>query len=132
MVQPVRSRGARFLIPKEGKFPGNQQSRRSNARQSAHVKNEKQYEALKDKGSRRRRAARIANAPVCASEAAKEFGTRRAPRSRSSQGGTTRPEEGRRPQGRHGRPPLRNRSLERVGQCVEKPASSRKSDGALS
>jgi hypothetical protein len=30
---------------------------------SAHVKNEKQYEALKDKGMSKQRAARIANSP---------------------------------------------------------------------
>lgn len=30
---------------------------------SAHVKNEKQYEALKDKGMSKERAARIANSP---------------------------------------------------------------------
>ena len=32
-------------------------------KKSAHVKNEKQYEALKDKGMSKERAARIANSP---------------------------------------------------------------------
>ena len=44
---------------------------------SANVKNEKQYEALKDKGMSKERAARIANSPK-----ASKHGS-------SSQGGTT-------------------------------------------
>jgi hypothetical protein len=41
------------LTAKEETMPG----------KSAHVKNEKQYEALKDKGMSKERAARIANSP---------------------------------------------------------------------
>jgi hypothetical protein len=55
---------------------------------SANVKNEKQYEALKDKGMSKSRAARIANSPGASSRGGKSSGsgTRR---SNSSQGGTT-------------------------------------------
>lgn len=54
----------------------------------ASVKNEKQYEALKDKGMSKDRAARIANSPGASSRGGKSSGsgTRR---SNSSQGGTT-------------------------------------------
>jgi hypothetical protein len=52
------------------------------------VKNEKQYEALKDKGMSKERAARIANSEGASSRGGKSSGsgTRR---SNSSQGGTT-------------------------------------------
>ena len=50
---------------------------------SANVKNEKQYEALKDKGMSKERAARIANSPGASSRGGKKSG------SSSSQGGTT-------------------------------------------
>lgn len=52
------------------------------------IKNEKQYEALKDKGMSKERAAKIANSPGAASRGGKASGsgTRR---SDSSQGGTT-------------------------------------------
>jgi hypothetical protein len=55
---------------------------------SANVKNEKQYEALKDKGMSKERAAKIANSPGASSRGGKSSGsgTRR---SSSSQGGTT-------------------------------------------
>jgi hypothetical protein len=55
---------------------------------SANVKNEKQYEALKDKGMSKQRAARIANSEGASSRGGKSSGsgTRR---SNSSQGGTT-------------------------------------------
>jgi hypothetical protein len=53
---------------------------------SAHVKNEKQYEALKDKGMSKERAARIANSPGASSRGGKSSGSSR---SSSSQGGTT-------------------------------------------
>ena len=53
---------------------------------SAHVKNEKQYEALKDKGMAKERAARIANSPGASSRGGKSSGSSR---SSSSQGGTT-------------------------------------------
>ncbi|HEU5372427.1 MAG TPA: hypothetical protein VFU51_08580 [Gaiellaceae bacterium] len=54
----------------------------------ANVKNEKQYEALKDKGMSKERAARIANSP----DASRHGGERShsgSSRSSSSQGGTT-------------------------------------------
>ena len=52
------------------------------------VKNEKQYEKLKDKGMSKERAARIANSPEASSRGGKSSGsgTRRG---NSSQGGTT-------------------------------------------
>jgi hypothetical protein len=52
---------------------------------SANVKNEKQYEALKDKGMSKERAARIANAPGASSRGGKKSGSG----GDSSQGGTT-------------------------------------------
>ena len=54
----------------------------------ANVKNEKQYEALKDKGMSKERAAKIANSPGASGRGGKASGggTRR---SNSSQGGTT-------------------------------------------
>ena len=53
---------------------------------SAHVKNEKQYEALRDKGMSEDRAAKIANSP----EAGEHGGKKSHSRSGSSeQGGTT-------------------------------------------
>ena len=55
---------------------------------SAHVKNEKQYEALKDKGMSKERAARIANSPD-ASKHGGEKSHSSSSRSSSSQGGTT-------------------------------------------
>lgn len=51
---------------------------------SAHVKNERQYEALKDKGMSKERAARIANSPGSSSRGGKSTSG-----SSSSQGGTT-------------------------------------------
>ena len=52
---------------------------------SANVKNEKQYEALKDKGMSKQRAARIANAPNSSSNGGKKSGSGGS----SKQGGTT-------------------------------------------
>ena len=49
------------------------------------IKNEKQYEALKDKGMSKERAARIANSP----EASKHGGHKSGTGGDSSQGGTT-------------------------------------------
>ena len=49
------------------------------------VKNEKQYEALKDKGMSKERAAKIANSP----DASKHGGQRSGSGGDSSQGGTT-------------------------------------------
>jgi hypothetical protein len=55
------------------------------AGKSAHVKNEKQYEALKDKGMSKERAARIANSP----DASKRGGEKsHSGGGDSSQGGT--------------------------------------------
>ena len=52
----------------------------------SNVKNEKQYEALKDKGMSKERAARIANSKGASSRGGKSSGSSR---SNSSQGGTT-------------------------------------------
>jgi hypothetical protein len=54
----------------------------------ANVKNEKQYEALKDKGMSKQRAARIANSPGSSSRGGKSSHSGSS-RSSSSQGGTT-------------------------------------------
>ena len=51
----------------------------------ANVKNEKQYEALKEKGMSKQRAARIANSPGASSRGGKSSGSGGS----SSQGGTT-------------------------------------------
>ena len=53
----------------------------------ASVKNEKQYEALKDKGMSKERAAKIANSPGASSRGGKSSGSKSS--SSSSQGGTT-------------------------------------------
>jgi hypothetical protein len=52
---------------------------------SANVKNEKQYEALKDKGMSKQRAAKIANDPGSSKKGGKSSGKG----GNSSQGGTT-------------------------------------------
>jgi hypothetical protein len=52
---------------------------------SANVKNEKQYEALKDKGMSKQRAAKIANSPKASEHGGKSSGKGGS----SSQGGTT-------------------------------------------
>jgi hypothetical protein len=52
---------------------------------SSHVKNEKQYEALKDKGMSKQRAAKIANSP----KASKHGGEKSGSGGDSRQGGTT-------------------------------------------
>ncbi len=49
------------------------------------VKNEKQYEALKDKGMSKERAAKIANSPSASSNGGKKSGSG----GNSNQGGTT-------------------------------------------
>jgi len=51
----------------------------------ANVKSEKQYEALKDKGMSKERAARIANSPGASSRGGKASGSGSSPK----QGGTT-------------------------------------------
>ena len=55
----------------------------------ANVKNEKQYEKLKDKGMSKERAAKIANSPGSSSRGGKKSGSGSSSRSNSSQGGTT-------------------------------------------
>jgi hypothetical protein len=57
-------------------------------KKKANVKNEKQYEALKDKGMSKERAARIANSPGASKRGGEKSGSSRS-RSSSSQGGTT-------------------------------------------
>ena len=52
---------------------------------SANVKNEKQYEALKDKGMSKERAAKIANSP----DASKNVGKKSGSGGNAKQGGTT-------------------------------------------
>jgi len=52
---------------------------------SAHVKNERQYEALKDKGMSKERAAKIANSP----DASRHGGEKSGSGGNASQGGTT-------------------------------------------
>src|SRR5437764_432374 len=52
---------------------------------SANVKNKKQYEALKDKGMSKERAAKISNSPGASSRGGKKSGSGSSPR----QGGTT-------------------------------------------
>ena len=54
----------------------------------ANVKNEKQYEALKEKGMSKERAAKIANSPGASSRGGKKSGSGSS-RSSSRQGGTT-------------------------------------------
>ena len=54
----------------------------------SNVKNEKQYEKLKDKGMSKERAARIANSPGASSRGGKKSGSGSS-HSNSSQGGTT-------------------------------------------
>ena len=51
----------------------------------SNIKNEKQYEALKDKGMSKERAAKIANSPNASSNGGKSSGKG----GNSSQGGTT-------------------------------------------
>ena len=55
---------------------------------SAHVKNEKQYEALEEKGMSKELAAKIANSPGASRRAGKKSRSGSS-RSSSSQGGTT-------------------------------------------
>src|SRR5690349_3599937 len=57
---------------------------------SANVKNEKQYEKLKEKGMSKERAAKIANSPGASSRGGKKSGSSSSSsKSSSSQGGTT-------------------------------------------
>ena len=54
-------------------------------KQRANIKNEEQYEALKDKGMSKERAAKIANSP----DASKHGGERSGSGGNAKQGGTT-------------------------------------------
>jgi hypothetical protein len=54
-------------------------------KREAHVKNEKQYEALRDKGMSKQRAAKIANSPKASKHGGESSGTG----GDSRQGGTT-------------------------------------------
>ena len=72
---------------------------------SANVKNEKQYEALKDKGMSKERAARIANSEGASSRGGKKSGSRQ----RQLAGRHDRAEEEGRPQGRQGEQQLTSR-----------------------
>jgi hypothetical protein len=66
--------------PKEGCMPNKRPS----------VKNEKQYEKLKEKGMSKERAARIANSPGASSRGGKKSGSSSSrTRSSAKQGGTT-------------------------------------------
>jgi len=56
---------------------------------SSNIKNEKQYDKLKEKGMSKERAARIANSPGASSRGGKKSGSSSSSRSSSSQGGTT-------------------------------------------
>ncbi len=55
----------------------------------ANVKNERQYEALKDKGMSKSRAAKIANSPGASKRGGQKSGSGSGSRSSPSQGGTT-------------------------------------------
>ena len=59
---------------------------------SANVKNQRQYEALKDKAMSKERAAKIANSPGASSRGGKKSHSSSS-RSSSSQGGTTAPKK---------------------------------------
>jgi hypothetical protein len=56
---------------------------------SSNIKNEKQYDKLKEKGMSKERAARIANSSGSSSRGGKKSGSSSSSRSNSSQGGTT-------------------------------------------
>ena len=56
---------------------------------SANVKNEKQYEALKDKGMSKERAAKIANSEGASKRGGQKSGSGSSSKSNSKQGGTT-------------------------------------------
>jgi hypothetical protein len=69
----------------EGKHDEDQAKEAPMPSKSANVKNPKQYEALKDKGMSKERAARIANTP----DASKKGGKSSGKGGNSKQGGTT-------------------------------------------
>jgi hypothetical protein len=73
--RPAAQRDGGRSLAQEVEMPG----------KSANVKNEKQYEALKDKGMSKERAAKIANAPKSSEKGGKSSGKGGS----SKQGGTT-------------------------------------------
>src|SRR5919106_2249507 len=80
---PVRlDAGGTARLRFQREFSGDQQPMPN---ERANVKNEKQYEALKDKGMSKERAAKIANSPGASSRGGKKSGSGGS----SSQGGTT-------------------------------------------
>jgi hypothetical protein len=76
-----------FDMTREGPGTGSQRVDEGGSMpsKSANVKNEKQYEKLKDKGMSKERAAKIANSPGASSQGGKKSGSG----GDSSQGGTT-------------------------------------------
>jgi hypothetical protein len=68
----------------------------------ANVKNEKQYEKLKEKGMSKERAAKIANSPGASSRGRQEVRLGLELAQQLPPGRHDRPEEGRRPQRRQG------------------------------
>jgi hypothetical protein len=76
--RPIRATNRRLMRFSSGK-------RLLMPNKRANVKNEKQYEALKDKGMSKERAAKIANSPGASSRGGKKSGSG----GNSSQGGTT-------------------------------------------
>jgi len=77
--------GAGELLGTEGRAGGRAPPARHPTGGDMAVKNEKQYDALKDKGMSKERAARIANSPGASSRGGKKSGSG----SSSKQGGTT-------------------------------------------
>jgi hypothetical protein len=84
--------GPAFFVPFSGPRGGNARVDRNHEGEERFVpdkrpsvKNEKQYEALKDKGMSKERAARIANSPKASSRGGKKSGSG----GDSRQGGTT-------------------------------------------
>jgi hypothetical protein len=73
-----QGKNARTIGPKEALMPNKR----------ANVKNEKQYEKLKEKGMSKERAAKIANSPGASSRGGKKSHSSSS-RSSSKQGGTT-------------------------------------------
>jgi hypothetical protein len=71
-----------------GTAPASKTSGGAMPSKSANVKNEKQYEALKDKGMSKQRAAKIANDPNSSKKGGKASGSGKK-KSDSSQGGTS-------------------------------------------
>jgi hypothetical protein len=69
----------------EGYVEGSSRTQVKEDEMPSNIKNEKQYEALKDKGMSKERAAKIANSPGASSRGGKKSGSGGSPK----QGGTT-------------------------------------------